>query len=311
MAGRGAREGGVEALYPRGFWHALSAPGLLWLVALFLVPFYAIAATAAGRLDPIFGTSVPEWNPLYWQPDAFRFVLGDLAAPGGVIREVFLRTLAYVLVAVGLSLVVGYPVAYYMSRLRGRARNVFTLLVVLPFWVSYLMRIFAWVNLLRPDGLVNRLLALTGVLEPQDWLNGRASTVILGLVYGWVPFLILPIFAALERIDERLVEGALDLGASPARAFLRVTLPLSAQGVLAGTVIIMLPMFGDFYTAQLLGTQRNTMVGALINFYLTQATVGAGQARGAALVIVLAALVSVLTVYYLVSTARAAREATR
>jgi len=311
MAGRASDDGGIEVLYPRGFWQALSAPGVLWLLALFVVPLYAIVATAAGRLDPIFGTSVPEWNPLYWQPDAFRFVLGDLAAPGGVFREVFLRTLGYVLAAVALSLAVGYPVAYYMARLGGRARSAFILLMVLPFWVSYLMRIFAWVNLLQPDGLVNRVLALTGIMEPQTWLDGRPMTVVLGLVYGWVPFLILPVFAALERIDAHLVESALDLGASPARAFLRVTLPLSAQGILAGTVIIMLPMFGDFYTAQLLGTQRNAMIGTLINFYLTQATVGPAQARGAALVIILAALVSALTIYYLVATARAARGAAR
>ncbi len=307
MARARAPSGGIEALYPRGFWATLSAPGVLWLVALFVVPLYAIVATAAGRLDPIFGSTVPEWNPLYWQPDAFSYVLGDLASPDGVFREVLLRTLAYVLVAVSLCLLLGYPVAYYMSRLRGRVRNVFLVLMVLPFWMPYLMRIFAWVNLLQDDGLVNRVLEATGFLEPRSWLDGRPSTVVLGLAYGWVPFMILPLFAALERIDTNLVESALDLGASPARAFLRVTLPLSKQGILAGTAIVMLPMFGDFYTAQLLGTQKNAMVGTLINFYLTQATVGPAQARGAALVIVLALLVSTLTVYYLVSTARAAR----
>lgn len=311
MARAGARGGDVGTLYPRGFWPAISLPGVLWLLALFIVPFYAIVATAAGRLDPIFGTTAPEWNPVYWQPDAFGFVLDSLTSPGGIFREVFLRTLVYVLLAVGLCLLLGYPVAYYMSRLRGRARSVFLVLMVLPFWVPYLMRIFAWVNLLQDDGLVNRVLNATGFVDPQTWLDGRPSTVIFGLVYGWVPFLILPLFAALERIDASLIESALDLGASPGRTFWRVTLPLSRQGILAGTAIIMLPMFGDFYTAQLLGTQKNAMVGTLINFYLTQATVGAAQARGAALVIVLALLVSTLTVYYLVSTARAARGVSR
>lgn len=307
MARARARSGDLETLYPRGFWPAISLPGVLWLLALFVVPFYAIAATAAGRLDPIFGTTVPEWNPLYWQPDAFAYVLSGLTGQTGIFREVFLRTLGYVLVAVALCLLLGYPVAYYMSRLRGRARNVFLVLMIVPFWVPYLMRIFAWVNLLQDDGLVNRILAATGLLAPQTWLDGRPSTVILGLVYGWMPFLILPLFAALERIDTSLIESALDLGASPGRTFLRVTLPLSKQGILAGTAIIMLPMFGDFYTAQLLGTQRNAMVGTLITFYLTQATAGPAQARGAALVIVLALLVSLLTVYYLLTTARAAR----
>lgn len=99
-----ARRDGIEALYPRGFWPAISVPGVLWLVALFVVPFYAIVATAAGRLHPIFGTSVPEWNPLYWQPGAFAYVLNGLASPVGIFREVFLRTLGYVLLAVGLCL---------------------------------------------------------------------------------------------------------------------------------------------------------------------------------------------------------------
>ncbi|MBI2237298.1 MAG: ABC transporter permease [Actinobacteria bacterium] len=309
MRRRRVTEGGVELLYPRGFWQVLATPGVLWLVALFVIPFYAIVATAAGRLDPIFNTALPEWNPVYWQPDSFRYVFEHLTSPEGIFRLVFLRTLGYVLTAVGLCILIGYPVAYYMSRLRGRARNLFLLLMILPFWVSYLMRIFAWVNLLQDDGLVNRILEITGFMEPQAWLEGRASTVILGLVYGYVPFLILPLFAALERIDKSLIEGALDLGASPARAFLRVTFPLSKQGVLAGTAIIMLPMFGDFFTAELLGTPKNAMIGSLVNFYLTEATIGAAQSRGAALVILLATLVSVLTIYYILNTARATREA--
>ena len=298
-------------LYPRGFWQALAAPGVGWLVLLFVIPFYAIISTAAGRIDPIFSTAVPEWNPVYWQPEGFRFVLQNIVEADGVFAPVFARTLGYVLSAVGTCLVVGYPVAYYMSRLSGRVRNMFLLLMILPFWVSYLMRIFAWVNLLQTDGLVNKVLELTRFMEPQNWLDGRASTIVIGLVYGYVPFLILPLFAALERIDKNLVEAALDLGASPPRTFLRVTLPLSKQGVLAGTAIIMLPMFGDFYTAALLGTNKNAMIGTLVNFYLTQATVGPAQARGAALVIILALVVSVLTIYYLFNTARATREARR
>jgi len=306
---RQASEGGIERLYPRGFWKALAAPGVGWLLLLFVIPFYAIFSTAAGKLDPIFNTAVPEWNPVYWQPDGFGFVFENLASDEGVFRLVFLRTLGYVLSAVALCLALGYPVAYYMSRLRGRLRNLFLLLMILPFWVSYLMRIYAWVNLLQDDGLVNKILSITGFMEPQAWLDGRGSTVVLGLVYGYVPFLVLPLFAALERIDKNLVEAALDLGASPLRTFLRITLPLSKQGVLAGTAIIMLPMFGDFYTAGLLGTPRNSMIGSLVNFYLTEATVGPAQARGAALVIILTVIVSVLTIYYVVNTARATREA--
>lgn len=302
----GTGEGGIERLYPPGFWATMTGPGVLWIVALFLVPFYAIVATAAGGIDPIFGTAQPEWNPIYWQPDNFLWVLRD---PNGIVTPVFIRTIGYVVAAVASCAVVGYPVAYYMSRLVGRRRNTFLILMVLPFWVSYLMRILAWVNLLQNDGLVNRILEVTGFLPPQEWLSGRASTVVLGLVYGYIPFFVLPLYASLERIDKDLVKSALDLGASPSSAFLRVTLPLSKQGILAGIVIILLPMFGDFFTADLLGTTRNAMIGSLVNLYLTTFTQGASQGRGAALVIVLALVVSLLTLYYLVNTARASREA--
>jgi spermidine/putrescine transport system permease protein len=302
---------GLALLYPRGFWAILATPGVLWIVGFFLVAFYAIVATAASTRLSLLDTILPEWNPLYWQPDSFTFVSDNVFSEQGLFRLVFGRTIGYVSAAVSLCLLLGYPVAYYLSRLGGRMRNVFLLLMILPFWVSYLMRIFAWVNLLHQDGLVNRFLSLTGLVEPQAWLEGRTSTVVLGLVYGYIPFLILPLYATLERIDKNLVQAALDLGASPTRAFLRVTLPLSKPGVLAGVTIIMLPMFGDFYTAELLGTASNAMIGSVVNFYLTSSTSGAAQGRGAALVVVLAALVSVLTAYYLYSTAKATREARR
>jgi spermidine/putrescine transport system permease protein len=284
---------------------------VLWVIAFFVVAFYAILASATSTRLSVLETVVPEWNPLYWQPDSFSFVFHQIVASDGLFRLVFIRTLWYVLTTVAACLLLGYPVAYYMSRITGRVRNVFLLLMVLPFWVSYLMRILAWVNLLQTDGLVNRFLTSTGLFAPQAWLEGRASTVVFGLIYGYIPFFVLPLYATLERMDKSLVQAALDLGASPTQAFLRVTLPLSKPGILAGITIIMLPMFGDFYTADLLGTANNSMIGSVVNFYLTRSTGGASQGRGAALVIVLAALVSILTLYYLVNTARSARESRR
>jgi ABC-type spermidine/putrescine transport system permease subunit I len=308
---RAAAEGSLGLLYPRGFWRALAGPGLVWLLLLFVLPFYATLSTAGGRLDPIFQTATPEWNPFRWHPDAFTYVLDNLFVSGGPFRVVFLRTFEFVFSAVALCLVIGYPVAYYVSRLSGRMKALMLGLVVLPFWISYLMRMLAWVGLLQDDGYVNRVLTGLGLAgSPIHWLEGNPVTVVLGLAYGYVPFLILPLFAALDRIDRRTLEAAWDLGAGSVGAFLRVTLPLSKQGVLAGVVIIMLPMFGDYYTADLLsGRVSTTMIGSQIVFYLQGSTLGASQARGAALVTVLAALVSVLTIYYLVTTARAAKEA--
>jgi ABC-type spermidine/putrescine transport system permease subunit I len=211
-------------------------------------------------------------------------------------------------VATALSLLIGYPVAYYLARHAGRYRVLLLLLIIAPFWINYLMRMLAWVNLLTTDGYVNQMLMFVGALDaPREWLVGKHETVILGLVYGYVPFLILPLFAALDRIDQRVIEAARDLGASPAQAFLRVTLPLSSQGVLAGCVIIMLPMFGDYYTATLLsGSPKTNMISKLIEQNINAS---AGGSTGAALTIVLMVFVGLLMTYYLYSVARATRVA--
>jgi spermidine/putrescine transport system permease protein len=304
----------VTLLYPRGFWTWASAPGVLWLILLFVVPFYALVSMAGGSLDPATGSAVPQWNPAYWDRASFRYVFEQILATDGVYRVVFLRTLRYVFAAVGLSLLIGYPVAYYVSRLRGRLRGVVLALLVLPFWISYLMRMLAWVGLLNEDGLVNRVLMAIGLFQdPYPWLEGKSITVILGLAYGYVPFLILPLFAALDRLQHSYLEAAWDLGASSFSTFVRVTLPLSKNGILGGVAIIMLPMFGDFYTAYLLSSGRSStaMIGNSIQSLLQETTFGYAQARGAALVTVLAVFVSVLTLYYIVSTARSTREMTR
>jgi len=139
------------------------------------------------------------------------------------------------------------------------------------------------------------------------WLSGRHDTVIMGLVYGYVPYLILPLFAALDRIDPSLIEAARDLGASPIRAFRRVTLPLSKQGILAGLVIIMLPMFGDYYTPNLLSGRTSTyMIGNQIELLVRT---GVGKSKGAALTLVLMSVVALLMLYYLINVMRAQREA--
>ena len=313
--GRRPSEGNsLTRLYPRGFWKWAASPGVLWLILLFVVPFYAIVSMAGGSLDPATGGAVPQWNPAYWDRASFRYVFEQLLASDGVYRVVFLRTLRYVFTAVALCLMIGYPVAYYVSRLRGRMRGMVLALLVLPFWISYLMRMLAWVGLLNEEGLVNRLLMGIGLLQdPYPWLEGKGITVVLGLAYGYVPFLILPVFAALDRLQSSFLEAAWDLGASSFSTFLRVTLPLSKNGILGGVAIIMLPMFGDFYTAYLLSNGRSStaMIGNSIQSLLQETTFGYAQARGAALVTVLALLVSVLTLYYIISTARSTREETR
>jgi len=283
-------------------WGLFALPGTVWLLVLFVVPFYALVCVAFGDIDPVFRNAVPAWNPLDWSFGTAGEVLGEIF--GGSLRKVFLRTISYVVCAVVLSFLVGYPVAYYLARHAGRWRGLLLALMVLPFWVNYLMRMLAWVNLLQVDGWVTRAFSVFGV--QVNWLDGQPITVVLGLVYGYVPFLVLPLYAALERLDGRLLEAARDLGAGPGRTFRLVTIPLSRPGMLGAGVIIALPMFGDYYTNDMLSRSPATeMVGNQVDFYLNATT---QPQKGAVLVLVLSALLVVLMSYYLVSTMRMQRE---
>jgi ABC-type spermidine/putrescine transport system permease subunit I len=301
----------TAAVRPRrqGFWALFALPGVAWLSLFFLVPIYAVLAAAFGTTDPLLRILEPEWNPLQWDFSSLSNVLDRVF--GGDLGQVFVRTFGFVLLALVGCCLIGYPVAYYVARKANRWRGVLLAALVLPFWISYLMRMLAWVNLLQADGYVNRFLEWTHVIDqPRNWLDGDWPTVVIGLVYGYVPFFILPLYAALERLDGRLLEAGRDLGASAFSTFLRVTLPLSVPGLLAASVTTVLPMSGDYYTNTYLtsGSPRTEMVGNQIEFYLR----GSSQPQtGASLVLVLMAMLFVLMVYYLVTTIRQQRAAER
>lgn len=297
----------------RWTWRILALPGVAWLSLFFIVAFYAVVAVAFGNEDT-FSQPVPFWNPLDWNVGYALDVLRDIWH-GGQYLTVFLRTFAFVAIALSLSLVIGYPVAYFSARhARGRWRGIVLVLLILPFWINYLMRMLAWINLLSPNGWGSRFLGWIGIeqlfiwlgllSDKGGWLDGQASTVILALVYGYIPYLILPLYAALDRIDQRQIEAARDLGASPLGSFLRVTLPLSKPGVLAGSVLIALPMFGDYYTPDLVSASAKTnLIGNQIDQLTRQ---GSEKVTGAVLTILLAIVLLVLMVYYLRATRRAA-----
>ena len=165
-------------------WAALAMPGALWLLLLFAVPFYAMLAVAFGGTDPLFQTPVAIWNPINWSGANFSALGHDLFGSGGFIGAPALRTLAYTAAASLIALVIAYPVAYFVTRFAGRRRGLFLLLLVAPFWVSYMMRMLAWVDLLQSNGYVNKTLTfLSLVSHPVNWLGGMHITVILGLVY--------------------------------------------------------------------------------------------------------------------------------
>jgi putrescine transport system permease protein len=293
-------------VYRRWLWPGFAFPGTLWLILLFVVPFYAVVGVAFGTVDPILFQPVPIWNPLEWNVGWIHEVVGRLS-PGGIWFDVGIRTIVYVAVSLALCLLIGYPVAYYTARHAGRWKGVILVLIVLPLWISYMMRMLAWVNLLQSDGYVNRSLVFTHVLSrPQDWLGGHSYTVVAALVYGYIPYLILPLFAALDRIDRSHLEAARDLGASPLGAFRHVTFPLSKTGILGGAVLITLPMFGDYYTPNIVSqSPKTSMIGNQIDFYFHG---GPQPTIGAATTILLAAFLTLLMAYYMWTIHRAQRE---
>jgi putrescine transport system permease protein len=292
----------------RWTWRLLALPGIAWLTVFFLLAFYAVIAVAFGNQNTL-SEPVPFWNPLDWNVGYMLATLENIVHCDQFFT-VFVRTFVFVALALALSLLIGYPVAYYAARHAGRYKGVVLVLLILPFWINYLMRMLAWINLLSPDGLgtkflgtigIERLALSTNLLSDRGgWLEGQPLTVILALTYGYLPFLILPLFAYLDRIDQRQIEAARDLGASPASAFRRVTLPLSRPGILAGLVLIALPMFGDYYTPDLVSSSTKTsMIGNQIDQLTRQ---GSSKVEGAALTLVLAVALLGLMFYYLRST---------
>jgi ABC-type spermidine/putrescine transport system permease subunit I len=292
----------------RLFWALLAAPGILWLVLLFIVPFYAVLAIALGRLNQLFGTPIAVWDPLQWSTDNLTAAWNQIAGSSAYIGPIILRTLIYTVVASVLCLLIGYPTAYFVARFAGRRKGPFLVLLIAPFWISYMMRMLAWVDLLQTNGYVNQ--ALTGlhlVSHPVNWLGGLNVTVILGMVYGYIPYLILVLFAGLDRIDPALIEAGRDLGLSRVRTFLRVTLPLSKQAILTAMLITVLPMLGDYYTNQLMSGATNTsMIGNVINQQLSTPLF---QGEGAVLSMFLLLVLIPPMIYYVVATNRTSREA--
>jgi spermidine/putrescine transport system permease protein len=287
----------------RSYWRGFALPGVAWLALFVVVPMYAVFAMAMGGIN-ILLQPVPAWNPVEWNFGALGNVF-SASLPGGEYWPAIRNTLVYVSVSLALCFAIGYPVAYYVARHAKRAKTLLVVLLVIPFWVSYLLRMLAWIGLLSSDGYVNKVLMAVGIAHPPDWLNGNPYSVIIALLYGYIPYFILPVFAGLDRIDASQIEAARDLGASPWRAFLHVTLPLSRASVLAGCALVMLPMFGDYYTNDLISASpRTNMLGNQINLFIQG---GPQKNIGAALVIVLMSIMIVGMLYYVFATTRDAR----
>src|SRR5216684_2045995 len=300
---RRSRDEATGAWYPRWYWPSFALPGTLWMLVLFLLPFYVIVSIAFGTVDPVFQSPLPVYEPWFWTK---RYLLDEWRFAVKEFRPVELRTLLYVTLASAICLVIAYAVAYYVARYGGKRRGLFLALLIAPFFISYLMRMLSWVELLQPNGYVNSVLTFLHITpHPINWLAGVPFTVVIGLVYGYIPYMILPLYGFLDRIDQSQLEAGRDLGANPFRTFVRVTLPLSKPAILASLVIVTLPMFGDYYTNNLLsGSPKTTMFGNLLDNSM-EAT---GQGPEAAiLVLILVVFLMIPMMYYMRETAKAQR----
>lgn len=261
----------------RGLWTSLLTPGGVVLVLFFLVPLVMVVVFSLGTVNalnqPQLGFSAANYSSVF---QAYNL------AP-------VIRTIWFTAVATGACLVLGYPVAYLAARYAGRLGPIIIALVVLPWLVDYLVRIYAWQSILAPSGLLPSAAAALGIGRPH--LISSDGTVIVGLVYGYLPLMILPIYASVSELSSQVVEAGKDLYGSPATVFWRVTLPLTREGVLGGCLLVALPMLGDFATAQFLGGPNSTMLGNLIN---DQFTSGGSQTVGSAFTVALIVLLALI-----------------
>jgi spermidine/putrescine transport system permease protein len=231
--------------------YLLLLPGIVWLVLFFVAPlgFLGYQSLQTGTFDTGY---------------TFDWAFSNYVDAVRDYHEQLVRSFVYAGIATILALLVSYPLVYWIAFRAGRWKNVFLILIVAPLFVTYLVRTLAWLNILADEGPVVGLLRDVHILGPDGRLLATSFAVVAGITYNFLPFMALPLYVSLEQIDERLLEAAEDLYASKRQAFLRVTLPLSAPGIVAGTLLTFIPAAGDFINAQLLGTPKQYMIGNVI-----------------------------------------------
>jgi spermidine/putrescine transport system permease protein len=281
----------------------LISPTLLWMIGLLIIPLILVVITSFGRRDPdgnvIYTFTLNNYLRLIGYSN--EFPCGETPPPcfDPLYLNILRRSLTLALQTTILVILVGYPLAYYIARSPAKRRNLLLFLILIPLWTNFVIRVYAWIMILRTQGVLNGFLGFLFSLfnlpfEPLDILY-TPTAVLIGMVYEFLPFMILPMYTSLEKIDERLFEAAADLGANSALTFWRVTLPLSLPGMVAGTILVFIPVMGNFLVSDILGGRQVILVGNLIQ----QQFLGArNHAFGSAASIILMALTLVVTLFY-------------
>ncbi len=238
----------------------------VWLLAFFLIPFvivlkisFAEAEIAQPPYTPLFEWIEQQYLEIKVNLGNYRYLIED-----ALYWKAYLNSVKIAAISTLICLLVGYPMAYGIARARPDRRSLLLLLVILPFWTSFLIRVYAWIGILKNNGLINNTLMWLGVIDQPIVMLQTDFAVYLGIVYSYLPFMILPLYANLEKLDGTLLEAASDLGARPWRTFLSVTLPLSAPGILAGSLLVFIPAVGEFVIPALLGGPDTLMIGRVL-----------------------------------------------
>lgn len=258
-------------------------PAIFWLLIFFAIPlFFVVIVSFIGRTP--YGQLV------------FEFTLNNyLRFLEPLYVEIFFQTILVALVTTVATFLLGYPLAYTIARLTGKYQQIGLILVMIPFWINFLVRSYAWVIILRTQGILNTFLLHIGVIEQPLSLLYNSSAVMLGMIYALLPFMVLPIYVSIEQLDGRLLEAAYDLGASPAKTFFNITLPLTMPGVVAGSILVFISSLGMFVVPDIMGGAKSALIGNVIQNQFLSAR---DWPFGSALSIVLAVLSLVLIVLY-------------
>ena len=235
----------------------------LWLIIFFLVPFLIVFKISLSET----AIQMPPYNPVFDGTDTaeklrslsisnYTFLTED-----PLYYRSYLSSITTAGIATFIALLIGFPLAYGMARAPSTLRPTLLMLVILPFWTSFLIRVYAWIGILKPEGLLNQLLIYLNIIDTPLQIMNTYTAIYIGIVYSYLPFMVLPIYSALEKMDYSLIEAAQDLGCPPAKAFWKVTFPLAMPGIIAGCFLVFIPATGEFVIPDLLGGSSTLMIG--------------------------------------------------
>lgn len=239
----------------------------LWLLVFFLIPFFIVFKISLSQT----AIAIPPYTPAFKPGEGIEGLLAGMRefsfenylwlTEDALYFNAYVTSLFIAAVSTLLTMLVGYPIAYGMARAPTQLRPLLLMLVILPFWTSFLIRVYAWIGILKPEGLLNQFLLWLGVISQPLIITNTYWAVFIGIVYSYLPFMVLPLYASLEKMDHSLIEAAQDLGCKPSAAFWRITFPLSLPGVVAGALLVFIPAVGEFVIPDLLGGSQTLMIG--------------------------------------------------